>query len=86
VRRGQRHTKESHKKLSESHKGQIPWNKGKACGPRSDKVRHKISESMKGIVHLSENEGYQTLVVWEHELEDEEKLMGRLYEVVEGWT
>lgn len=33
--------------LSKSHKGQVPWNKGKKCKNISEETRRKISESMK---------------------------------------
>ena len=45
------------------------------------------SEQMKGMpedqheqerIQLFENEGYQTLVVWEHELEDEQDVIERV--------
>ena len=40
---------ETRKKLSESHKGKTPWNKGKN-NVYSDETRQKISESLKGKV------------------------------------
>ncbi len=46
-RYGKSHTEESRKKLSESHKGQIPWNKGKT-GIYSEETRKKISDAHKG--------------------------------------
>ena len=42
---GKHHSDESKKKMSESHKGQIPPNKGK---PMSEETKKKISESLKG--------------------------------------
>lgn len=41
-------TKEHKKHLSESHKGQISWNKGRILEPLSEKHRKKISEALKG--------------------------------------
>ena len=37
------------KKISESHKGKTPWNKGKHCKPLTEEHRRKISEALKGI-------------------------------------
>ncbi len=37
------------KKISESNKGQNAWNKGKTIGPCSEKIKTKISKSLKGI-------------------------------------
>lgn len=36
------------KKISESLKGNVPWNKGKKTGPISDDIKQKMSESHKG--------------------------------------
>ena len=36
-------------KLSESHKGQVAWNKGLKTGPLTIEHRNKISEANKGI-------------------------------------
>lgn len=44
-RRGQLHTEKTKKKMSESHKGVTPWNKGKHI---SEETKKKMSESMKG--------------------------------------
>ena len=41
---GKNHSMESRKKISEGHKGQIPWNKGK-IGIYSQEARKKISET-----------------------------------------
>jgi len=43
-------SEESRNKISEVHKNQIPWNKGKKCGPLSEEHRKKISESGKGKI------------------------------------
>ena len=45
---------ETRKKLSESHKGQIPWNKGKT-GIYSEETRQKISDSHKGNTYNKGN-------------------------------
>lgn len=56
---GRKHTEETRKKQSESHKGQIPWNKGKTNiyseetlkkmhKPRSEDSKRRISESKIG--------------------------------------
>ena len=42
---GVKHTEEHNKKISESHKGKIPWNKGKEM---SEEAKRKSSESHKG--------------------------------------
>ena len=42
-----KHSKYSKKKMSESHKGQIPWNKGKTL--KTDNRLMKMSESLKGM-------------------------------------
>ena len=42
---GRKHSEERRKQNSESHKGQISWNKGK---PWSDKTKQKMSEAKKG--------------------------------------
>lgn len=44
---GKRHTEESKKKMSNSHREAIPWNKGKT-GVYSEETRKKISEAKKG--------------------------------------
>ena len=46
-RYGKPFSEEAKKKMSESHKGQIPWNKGKT-GIYSEETRKKISEAHKG--------------------------------------
>lgn len=43
---GRKHSEETRKKLSESHKGQIPWIAGKTHSPE---VRKRLSESHKGV-------------------------------------
>ena len=43
-----RHSEETRKKLSESHKGQPAWNKGKKLGPVTEEHKRKLSESHKG--------------------------------------
>lgn len=43
---GKKHTEETKQKMSDSHKGSIPWNKGKSISPE---VRAKISASMKAF-------------------------------------
>ena len=53
-RYGKRHTEETKKLLSESHKGQIPWNKGKK-NVYSEEIRQKISESHKGNTYNKGN-------------------------------
>ena len=40
-------SEETRRKQSISHKGQVPWNKGKKCKNISEETRRKISESMK---------------------------------------
>ncbi len=40
-------TEKTKKILSESHKGQIPWNKGLKIGKRSEETKKKISETLK---------------------------------------
>lgn len=47
---GKHHSDETRRKLSESHKGQVPWNKGKH-GIYSEDTRRKLSESNKGHHH-----------------------------------
>lgn len=44
---GRKHTEESKKKMSNSHRGAIPWNKGKT-GVYSDEVKDKIGASKRG--------------------------------------
>ena len=46
---GQSVSEETRKKMSESRKGRIPWNKGKT-GVYSEEARKKISESRKGRI------------------------------------
>ena len=41
-------SKETRIKSSESHKGQIPWNKGKKCKHHSEETKLKMRESHKG--------------------------------------
>jgi hypothetical protein len=36
------------KKLSKSHTGKIPWNKGKKIGNMSEEQKRKISNTLKG--------------------------------------
>jgi 5-methylcytosine-specific restriction endonuclease McrA len=50
VQKRQKLSIDSKRKMSESHKGQIAWNKGKT-GIYSEEVRKKISESLKGHKH-----------------------------------
>ena len=45
VNLGRKHSKETIKKLSDSHKGQVPWNKGKHF---SQETKKKMSEAHKG--------------------------------------
>ena len=45
---GYKWSEESKKKLSDSCKGRIPWNKGLKTGPKSEEFRKKRSEYMKG--------------------------------------
>ena len=40
-------SKETGKKVSQSLKGNVPWNKGKKTGPMSEEQKKKISETMK---------------------------------------
>jgi hypothetical protein len=40
-------SKETGKKVSQSLKGNVPWNKGKKVGPMSEEHKQKISETMK---------------------------------------
>lgn len=47
------HSEESIKKMSESHKGIVPWNKGKT-GIYSPETRKKISDARKGILKTKE--------------------------------
>ncbi len=42
-------SEDSRKKLSNSHKGKIPWNKGKKLDPLTKEHREKISKSGKGL-------------------------------------
>lgn len=45
-RKGKHHSEESRKKMSEAHKGHIPWNKGKQ---HTEETRRKMSEAKKNI-------------------------------------
>ena len=45
---GKKHTPESRSKMSQSHKGQTPWNKGKT-GVYSDETIQKMIEAKKGV-------------------------------------
>ena len=69
--RGKKLSKEHRENLSESHKGQVPWNKGLSgeyfTGPRSDEVKKKISKANSG-----ENNGNAKLN-WEivHKIREE---------------
>ena len=40
-------SKETGKKVSQSLKGNVPWNKGKKTGPMSEEQKQRISETMK---------------------------------------
>lgn len=55
---GKKHSGESLKKMSESHKGQIAWNKGIKTGPLSNEHRLKISNGCKGINKGDKNAHY----------------------------
>lgn len=48
---GKKHSKESKKKMSKSHKGILPWNTGKKM---SKELRKKLSEAHKGHHHSEE--------------------------------
>ena len=43
--KGKEFTEEYRKRLSESHKGKAPWNKGMVTGPLSEEHRKKIGEA-----------------------------------------
>ncbi len=45
-RKGGGWNKETNKKISESLKGNVPWNKGKKTGPMSEETKRKIAETM----------------------------------------
>lgn len=57
---GWHHTKETRKKLSESHKGISPWNKGKKQKSASDETKKKQSDSAK---RLWKDDEYRTKVI-----------------------
>jgi len=63
---GKKHSEESKLKLSEAHKGQIPWMKGKT---HSAKTRNAISERLKGNINAL---GYK------HTEESKNKMVGRI--------
>lgn len=46
-RKGGGWSKETNKKISQSLKGNIPWNKGKKVGPMSEEQKDKIKNTMK---------------------------------------
>lgn len=46
-RKGGGWSKETNKKISESLKGNVPWNKGKKTKPRSEETKRKIAETMR---------------------------------------
>jgi very-short-patch-repair endonuclease len=48
---GKHHSEKTKQKISEGHKGIIPWNKGKCLPPISDEHKKKISEAIKGDKH-----------------------------------
>lgn len=48
ARRGFKHTEETIKKISEGHKGQIPWNKGLSLPPISEEHKEKLSSLYAG--------------------------------------
>jgi hypothetical protein len=47
-RRGKKASLKARKKLSKSHTGKIPWNKGKKIGNMSEEQKRKISNTLKG--------------------------------------
>ena len=47
---------ETKMKLSESHKGQVAWNKGIKLGPHTDEWKAKVSEKLKGKKRSSMSE------------------------------
>lgn len=49
--KGKTFTEEHRRKLSESHKGQIAWNKDKKCGSLTKDTKRKISELLSGENH-----------------------------------
>jgi len=53
IAKGTKFSKEVREKLKESHKGQIPWNKGKT-GIYSEEHIQKLKESHKGIMLTEE--------------------------------
>jgi len=46
-RKGGGWSKETNKKISNSLKGNVPWNKGKKTKPRSEETKKKIAETMR---------------------------------------
>jgi len=55
--RGKHHSEETRRKISESHKGKVPWNKGKT-GIYSDETRARISATLTG--NIPWNKGKRT--------------------------
>lgn len=73
---GKQASKESRKKMSDSHKGKIPWNKGIAC---SEETKKKISKSMTGK-YVGSN-SYN----WNVNITEEERIIDRKYPEYYYW-
>ncbi len=74
--KGKKLSKEHRGKLSESHKGQIPWNKGMTLpkkGPHSEEAKQKISKANSGA-----NNG-QAKLTWDEVVEIREKYASGKY-------
>ena len=52
---GKKFSEETRKKISEAHKGKIPWNKSKKCKPITEEHARKMHEAWKGKHHTEES-------------------------------